>query len=249
MPISLEIDGKGLFDNEFFNISPKDAEYMNPQTRLLLENSWKALEDAGYVSNQVSNTGVYIATSNNSYLSSDNARETTMVDSSKSYVKWIMNQPGTVPTTLSYHLGLTGPSIAVHSNCSSALAALDLASQAIKKGEIDYALVGAATIHAKEGRGYLYVPGMNFSEKGHIKAFDSDADGMLGGEGVAVIMIKNAKKAIRDHDNIYAILRGMSVSNDGKEKAGYYAPSIRGQEIAIENAIVKADINPETISY
>ena len=249
MPISLEIEGKGLFDNEFFNISPKDAEYMNPQTRLLLENSWKALEDAGYVSNQVSNTGVYIATSNNSYLSSDNARETTMVDSSKSYVKWIMNQPGTVPTTLSYHLGLTGPSIAVHSNCSSALAALDLASQAIKKGEIDFALVGVATIHTKEGSGYLYVPGMNFSEKGHIKAFDSDADGMLGGEGVAVIMIKNAKKAIRDHDNIYAILRGMSVSNDGKEKAGYYAPSIRGQEIAIENAIVKADINPETISY
>lgn len=249
MPISLEIEGKGLFDNEFFNISPKDAEYMNPQMRLLLEHSWRAMEDAGYVSKRISNTGVYMATSNNSYLSMTKMNEIRMVDSSKNYVRWLMDQPGTVPTMISYHLGLTGPSIAVHSNCSSGLSALALAYQAIKEGEIDYALIGAATIHSKDCSGYLYVPGMNFSKEGHIKAFDSKADGMLGGEGVGVIMVKNAKKAIQDHDNIYAILRGISVSNDGKEKAGFYAPSISGQEKAIENTIIKTGISPETISY
>ncbi|MBC2477969.1 beta-ketoacyl synthase N-terminal-like domain-containing protein, partial [Clostridium beijerinckii] len=249
VPIRLSIEGKELFDNEFFSISPKDAENMNPQMRLLLENSWKAVEDAGYVSKTIPNTGVYMSSSNNSYLTSGGMQNDGLIDSSESYVKWLMSQTGTVPTMISYRLGFTGPSFAVHSNCSSALVGLSLAYQNIKAGEIDYALVGASTIHSKNNAGYLYVPGMNFSKDGHIRAFDAKADGMIGGEGVAVIMLKNAKKAIKDHDHVYAMLKGITVSNDGTEKVGFYAPSIKGQSYAIEKMIEKTGINPETISY
>jgi amino acid adenylation domain-containing protein len=249
VPIQLTIDGKELFDPEFFKISPKDAEMMDPQMRLLLLHSWKAVEDAGYRAKDIPNTAVYMSSSNNFYQAPDDPQQVHVVDDADTYVSWILGQAGTIPTMISYQLGLKGPSFSVHSNCSSSLAGMYSAVQILRSGESDYALVGASTIHSSTSAGYVHMPGLNFSGDGHLKAFDASADGMIGGEGAAVIVLKSAKKAIEDGDNIYALLRDIKLNNDGSDKVGFYAPSIKGQADVIRNALESTKIDPETIGY
>src|SRR5690606_16893193 len=122
-------------------------------------------------------------------------------------------------------------------NCSSSLIGLYLAHQTIRSGDAECALVGAATLFPLPGAGYLYLAGMNLSRDGRCKAFDIEADGLVGGEGVAVVMVKRASRAIEDGDHIYALIRGVAVNNDGSDKAGFYAPSVRGQAAVIERVL------------
>ncbi|KAF6617080.1 polyketide synthase, partial [Paenibacillus sp. EKM208P] len=116
-------------------------------------------------------------------------------------------------------------------------------------GEAKYALVGASTIFPFTSLGYVHQPGLNFSSDGHIKAFDESADGMIGGEGVGVVLLKKATDAVRDGDHIYALLRGVGVNNDGTDKLGFYAPSVKGQAEVIQKTIESTRIHPESISY
>ncbi|MFJ6208614.1 amino acid adenylation domain-containing protein [Lysinibacillus sp. NPDC092081] len=252
IPMQMTIEGKDLFDPEFFNISNRDAEFMDPQMRLLLQHSWGAIEDAGYVSKDIPETSVFMSASNSFYQAF--LRDTTsppimMMKDSDEYVSWVLAQGGTIPTMISNKLGLKGPSFFVHSNCSSSLVGLYSAYQGLKSGESKYALVGGATIFPSPNIGYLHQPGLNFSSDGHCKAFDASADGMVGGEGVAVIVLKNTLDAIRDGDNIYCLLRGIGINNDGAEKVGFYAPSIKGQSEVIQKVLTSTNINPESIGY
>ncbi|WP_139492062.1 non-ribosomal peptide synthetase [Brevibacillus dissolubilis] len=249
IPMRSSIDGKELFDPGFFTISPKDAEYMDPQLRLLLLHSWKAVEDAGYVSKQIPETSVYMSASNNSYRTLLPQDATDDPENPDGYVSWVLAQSGTIPTMISHKLGFKGPSYFVHSNCSSSLVGLYSAYQSIKSGEAKYALVGGTTLHAQSSIGYIHQNGLNFSSDGHVKAFDASADGMAGGEGVAVIMLKKAVDAVKDGDHIYAVLRGIGINNDGSDKVGFYAPSVKGQAEVIQKVLDATSIHPETISY
>ncbi len=150
VPALSTIEGKDLFDPEFFHISPKDAEFMDPQLRLLPLHSWKAVEDAGYVSKEIPKTSVYMSASNNSYRSLLPEKTTEGHESPDGYVSWVLAQSGTIPTMVSHKLGLKGPSYFVHSNCSSSLVGLYSAYKSITSGESEYALVGGATLHAAD---------------------------------------------------------------------------------------------------
>ncbi len=249
VPVQQTIEDKDTFDPEFFMISYRDAELMDPQMRLLLQNSWKAIEDAGYVPEEITNTAVYMSTSNNFYQAPDESVDYNIVESSSSYISWLLGQGGTVPTMVSYQLGLKGPSYSVHSNCSSSLVGLYEGYKSVQSGEVDYALVGASTIHTSEPAGHIHLPGLNFSSDGHIRTFDASADGMVGGEGVAVIMLKNAIQAIEDGDNIYALIRGIGINNDGADKVGFYAPSVKGQIDVIDKVLKSTEIDVETIDF
>ncbi|CAM2145834.1 Polyketide synthase PksN [Paraburkholderia tropica] len=249
VPVQSVIEGKDLFDPGFFQISPKDAEFMDPQLRLLLLHSWKAIEDAGYVAKEIPETSVYMSASNNSYRTLLPKERTEGHESPDGYVSWVLAQSGTIPTMISHKLGLKGPSYFVHSNCSSSLVGLYQAYKSLTAGESEYALVGGATLHAQSGIGYVHQNGLNFSSDGHVKAFDAAADGMAGGEGVAVVLLKKAVDAVRDGDHIYAIMRGIGINNDGADKAGFYAPSVKGQTEVIQSVLDETDIHPETISY
>ncbi|MBT2575227.1 amino acid adenylation domain-containing protein [Bacillus sp. ISL-51] len=249
VPALSTIEGKDLFDPGFFHISPKDAEFMDPQLRLLLLHSWKAVEDAGYVAKDIPNTSVYMSASNNSYRSLLPEKTTEGHDSPDGYVSWVLAQSGTIPTMVSHKLGLKGPSYFVHSNCSSSLVGLYSAYKSITGGESEYALVGGATLHASTSIGYVHQTGLNFSSDGHVKAFDASADGMAGGEGTAVILLKKASQAVEDGDHIYAMLRGIGLNNDGADKVGFYAPSVKGQTEVIQNVLDSTNIHPETVSY
>lgn len=238
-----------MFDPGFFGFSPKDAEYMDPQLRMLLLHSWKAIEDAGYVSKEIPETSVYMSASTNSYRSLLPEETTEQLETPDGYVSWVLAQSGTIPTMISHKLGLKGPSYFVHANCSSSLIGLHSAFQSLQSGEAKYALVGGATLHTESNAGYIHQPGLNFSSDGHIKAFDAAADGMIGGEGAGAVLLKKASDAVKDGDHIYALLRGIGVNNDGADKVGFYAPSVKGQADVIQKVIDQTGIHPETIAY
>ncbi|MCX7747906.1 MAG: amino acid adenylation domain-containing protein [Clostridia bacterium] len=252
IPVQATIEDKDLFDPAFFNISPRDAAYMDPQFRLLLLHSWQALEDAGYVSKEIPETGVFMSASNSFYqafLPDFTVKTPKIIKDPDEYVSWVLAQGGTIPTMISHKLGFKGPSFFVHSNCSSSLVGLYSAYQALKTGEAKYALVGGATVYPSSNVGYIYEAGLNFSSDGHCKTFDASADGMVGGEGVAVIVLKNAIEAVKEGDHIYALLRGIGVNNDGADKVGFYAPSVNGQAQVIRKVLDSTKINPESIGY
>ncbi|QUF67160.1 non-ribosomal peptide synthetase [Bacillus atrophaeus] len=249
VPAKSAIEGKDRFDPSFFNISRKDAEFMDPQMRMLMTHSWKAIEDAGYVAKQIPETSVYMSASNNSYRALLPEETTESLETPDGYVSWVLAQSGTIPTMISHKLGLKGPSYFVHANCSSSLVGLHSAFKSLQSGESAYALVGGATLHTETNIGYVHQPGLNFSSDGHIKAFDASADGMAGGEGVAVVLLKKAADAVKDGDHIYALMRGIGVNNDGADKVGFYAPSVKGQADVVQKVIGQTGIHPESISY
>lgn len=214
-----------------------------------MTHSWKAIEDAGYVSKQIPETSVYMSASNNSYRALLPKETTESLETPDGYVSWVLAQSGTIPTMISHKLGLKGPSYFVHANCSSSLIGLHSAYQSLMSGESNYALVGGATLHTESNIGYVHQSGLNFSSDGHIKAFDASADGMIGGEGVAVVLLKKAADAVKDGDHIYALLRGIGVNNDGADKVGFYAPSVKGQADVIQKVMNQTNIQPESISY
>ncbi|UTR80095.1 non-ribosomal peptide synthetase [Streptomyces cavourensis] len=248
------VDGRAEFDAAFFDISPRDAEFMDPQARLLLQHAWQALEDAGYRPEDVPRTSVTTSTSTNFYQAllpalMANASGPRVLASSETYAAWLFAQGGTVPTMISTKLGLHGPSMAVSTNCSSALSAVHVACQGLLAGDAEQAIVGAASLFSAGELGYVHQPGLNFSSDGRSRAFADGADGMSGGEGVGVVVLKRAGEAIAAGDHIYCLIRGVAVNNDGGEKAGFYAPGVRGQAEVIRKALDKAGTDPSTISY
>lgn len=248
VPAQRSITNKDGFDPGFFNISPRNALYMDPQTRLLLLHSWLAVEDAGYAIDDLSDTGVFMSTAANFYplplgLS---AQELQGADG---HPAGLQAQGGMVANTISYHLGLKGPSLFVQSLCSSSLVGVKLAAQSLLTGETKTALVGGAGLFAFSRAGYLHEPDLNLSADGKCRSFDADATGMVEGEGVCVVLLKKATDAVADGDPIYALLRGISVNNDGNDKAGFHAPGVLGQAAAARQVLAKTGIDPQSIGY
>ncbi|MBC6431622.1 SDR family NAD(P)-dependent oxidoreductase [Nostoc sp. HG1] len=237
-----------LFDAVFFDFNPKEAEITDPQHRLFLECAWEALESAGYDSNRCeSRIGVYAGASLNNYLSFD--LNSDQVGSAESYQKLIGNDKDFLSTRVSYKLNLTGPSLTVQTACSTSLVAITLACQSLINYQCDMALAGGVSIRVPDKTGYLSQPGGTLSPDGHCRAFDAQAQGTTVGNGVGVVLLKRLEDAIADGDNIYTVIKGWAINNDGSLKVGYTAPSVDGQAEAIAEAIMLADVEPDTISY
>jgi amino acid adenylation domain-containing protein len=245
--VRASIEGKERFDAAFFRITPKDAAQIDPQTRQLLQHAWLAIEDAGYRPGDLGETAVFTASSNS--WPAAPAYHDGVMRRADDYVSWLMTQSGTAATLISNKLGLRGPSYAVHANCSSSLVGLYAAQQALRAGDAQCALVGACTLFPGETYGHVHQSGLNFSGDGHVKAFDAAADGMVGGEGVAVLLLKSAARARADGDHIYALLREVALNNDGAAKAGFYAPGEAGQAAVIAKALDAARIDPASVDY
>ncbi len=242
------LDNIDLFDAEFFDLNPKEAELTDPQHRLFLECAWSALENAGYDSTKCeSRIGVYAGASLNNYLSFDLKND--QLGSGESYQKLIGNDKGFLSTRVSYKLNLTGPSITVQTACSTSLVATTLAYQSLQNYQCDMALAGGVSIRLPQKTGYFYEPGGPLSPDGHCHAFDAKAQGTTVGNGVGVVVLKRVKDAIADGDCIYAVIKGAAINNDGAMKVGYTAPSVDGQAEAIAEAIMLAEVEPETIGY
>lgn len=242
-----EID---FFDADFFGFSSKEAEGLDPQQRLFLENAWEALEDAGYVTEEkAGKIGVYASSGLNNYYSFYLANNSSFMSLIDSFQLSINNMPDTLCTRVSYKLNFTGPSYAIQSGCSSSLVAVATACQSLLNYECDLALSGGVSLSLPLKTGYFYQEGMILSSDGHCRPFDSQADGTVPSMGLGIVVLKRLEEALEARDSIYAVIKGFAVNNDGSKKIGYTAPSVIGQTNVISEAQGMADIDLETISY
>ncbi|MGA4976908.1 amino acid adenylation domain-containing protein [Streptomyces cinereoruber] len=237
------------FDAAFFGFSPREAQMLDPQHRLLLECAWEALEHAGGpVEGTDLVTGVYAGVGESAYLHRNLLPNGDLVARVGEFQTSLGNDKDFVPTRISFKLDLRGPSVSVQTGCSTSLVAVHTACQALNGGECDVALAGGATV-IPERRGYRHEPGGIKSSDGHCRAFDAAADGTVAGSGAAVVVLKRLEDALADGDVIHAVIRGSAVNNDGARKVGFTAPSVEGQADVITEALAVADVEPSTVSY
>ena len=246
-----DLEGFDLFDAGFFGFSPRDAAIMDPQQRVFLECAWEALEDAGYdPKNYAGAVGVFAGSGMNAYMMYNLISNQDLINSLGRFAVWTTgNDKDFLTTRASYLLNLKGPSVNVQTACSTSLVAIHMASQSLLSSECDMALAGGVTILLPQDRGYLYREGEINSPDGHCRAFDAKAKGTVFGSGAGIVVLKRLADALRDEDNIYAIIKGSAVNNDGSSKVGYTAPSVEGQARVITEALEVANVDPETISY
>jgi acyl-CoA synthetase (AMP-forming)/AMP-acid ligase II/NADPH:quinone reductase-like Zn-dependent oxidoreductase/3-oxoacyl-(acyl-carrier-protein) synthase len=239
-----QIDG---FDAAFFGITAAEAQSMDPQQRLLLEVAWEALEDGGLPPDSLrgSRTGVFVGMSFYDY----GVRALYPDDLGR-----INPYSGTGNTfsiaagRISYVLGLTGPSIAVDTACSSSLAAVHLACQSLRTGECDMAMAGGVNLMIEPNAGVSLGRMEALASDGRCKPFDAAADGIVRSEGCGVVVLKPLRAALRDHDRVYALIRGSASNQDGRSN-GLTAPNGRAQRELIRLALARARVAPSEVGF
>ncbi|GAA4899916.1 acyl transferase domain-containing protein [Stackebrandtia albiflava] len=239
------------FDADLFGVPAAEAALTDPQQRIFLEVCQQALEDAGRAG-AGERVGLYAGCGMNlyaghDYLSSNLARLST--DPVAAMQIAIGNRPDFLATRVAYRLGLTGPAVTVQTACSTGLVAVHQAVRALQAGDTDVALAGAASLHIPATTGYTCVEGTMMSPTGRCRSFDADADGTVGGNGVAVVVLKRLDRAVADGDTVHAVVAGTAVNNDGGDKVGFTAPSVSGQVAAITAAMDAAGVTAEQVGY
>lgn len=243
------LDDIDRFDALFFGYNPREAEILDPQQRIFLEESWKALENAGYNAEKFKGpVGVYASMGMNTYVQRLKDGYTSK-GLANDYQIMVSNDKDFLATRIAYKLNLEGPGVTVQTACSSSLVAVHLACQSLINGECDMALAGGVSVRLPQRAGYLYQEGMILSPDGHCRAFDEQARGTVGGNGAGAVVLKRFEDAVSDGDNISAVILGSAINNDGAMKIGYTAPRTDGQAKAVEKAQAKAGIEPESITY
>ncbi|MYS89540.1 MULTISPECIES: hybrid non-ribosomal peptide synthetase/type I polyketide synthase [Streptomyces] len=253
VPAAGVLDGVEEFDADFFGMSPKEAGLTHPAHRLFLECCHQALEDGGHAATAPGvRVGVFAGSGMNLY---DHQQQPATgspydpADPAAGMQSAIGQEPDFLATRVAYRLGLTGPAIGVQTACSTSLVAVHLAVQALLTGEADLALAGAAAVHLPQETGYHSHPGSILSPTGRCRAFDAAADGTVGGNGVAAVLLKRLDRALADGDTVHAVILGSAVNNDGAAKVGFSAPGVEGQAEVVRQALRRAEVPAETISY
>ena len=244
------------FDAKFFGIYPKQAIDLDPQHRLFLEMCWHAMEDAGYIpDNAPGRVGVFAGCHMNTYIftrmAADPEFRASLADCfpGGGLNAEISNDKDYLATRVAYQLNLKGPSVAVQSACSTSLVAIAQACESLSSGSCDMAISGGVTVTFPQEQGYLHTEDSILSPDGTCRTFDADAKGTIFGDGVGAVVLKRVSDAITDRDDIYAVIRGWGVNNDGGDKNGYTAPSVSGQSTAIRLAHKRAAITADKITY
>ncbi|HVR96680.1 MAG TPA: type I polyketide synthase, partial [Thermoanaerobaculia bacterium] len=244
------LDDVDLFDAGFFGFAPREAELLDPQHRLFLECCWQALEQAGYAVEGFDGwIGVYGGVSLSSYLLHNLASHPEIVAQVGDFQTILSTDRDYLTTRVSYKLNLKGPSVNVQTACSTSLAAVHFACQALLAYQTTIALAGGVRVTFPRKTGYLHQKGGIVSPDGRCRAFDADAAGAFFGEGVGVVALKRLSEALADGDTIHAVIRGTAMNNDGSGKVGYTAPSVEGQAEVISFAQSIAGVDPDSVQY
>ena len=239
------LDDVAHFDAPFFNISPREAQQMDPRQRLLLETAWEALERAAHPpeSQLGSRTGVFVGHMVGDYYAMQ-AEHLGQVDS---YVSTGVLD-SILANRLSYALDLQGPSLAVDTACSSALVALYLACQHLRQDACNLALVGGINLMLSPEMHVMGAKSRILSPVGRCKTFSSDADGFVRGEGCGVLVLKRLVDALMDSDPVLAVVRGTAVNQDGRTN-GIAAPNGFSQQRVIRQALDNALLDASQVTF
>lgn len=239
-----------LFDASFFDISAYEAALMDPQHRLFLEAAWHALEHAGYAQDRLDRpVGVFAGASDSAYYLENILADRRVLATADGIAVAVANGKDYVSSRVAYHLDLKGPAVTVQTACSTSLVAVHLACRSLLDRECYMALAGGVSITTMQARGYRYVEGSVMSPDGRCRSFDAKANGTVFGDGLGVVVLKRLDDALRDGDAIRAVIRGSAVNNDGLDKQSFAAPSIKGQALAISEALKVAGLCATDISY
>lgn len=246
------IDGVDEFDPGFFNISPREAEIIEPQERLFLQTAYEAIEDAGYTRQALADNtvldgmagavGVYVGVTYQEYQLYG-AQETLL---GRPMV--LSMSPSSIANRVSYFCDFHGPSMAVDTMCASSLTTVHLACQSLLNGECKAAIAGGVNVSIHPAKYLMLGYGGFASESGRCQTFSEHADGYVPSEGVGAVLLKPLRDAIHDGDHIYGVIKGSAVNHGGRTY-GYSVPNPAAQEAVIRRAISSADVNPQDISY
>lgn len=241
------LDEIDKFDYKFFKLSPKEAKLTDPCQKMFLQTAWNAIEDSGYGGTKLSgsSTGVYMGFAN--IIKDSYQKIISDVDMALIPASIVGNVSAMIPARVAYLLNLRGPAMVIDTACSSTLVAVHMACSSIRNGECDMALAGGIKLFLVPLDNEYTKIGIEASD-GRTRTFDDSADGAGMGEGVGVIVLKTLSKAIEDKDNIYAVIKGSAINQDGAS-VGITAPNPEAQTEVIIKAWNKAGIDPETIDY
>ncbi|QCT37392.1 SDR family NAD(P)-dependent oxidoreductase [Arachnia propionica] len=232
------VEGPGEFDPLFFEISPREAEAMDPRQRLLLQEMWHALEDAAVGSRELSESrvGVFVGVEESNYPQPFDEQPLTA------------NSNSALAGRLSYFLDLTGPAMAISTACSSGLVAFHEACNALRAGECDLAVVAAAALLASENDYLVMSRAGMLSASGVCRAFDERADGLVPGEAVVAVVLQRRDEALRRGRRILASVLGSGVNADGRTN-GITAPSGEAQESLIRGVLERSGVSADRVGH
>ena len=234
------------FDPGFFGMSPREAERLDPQQRLILETGWEALEDAGQnaAALEGSHTGIFIG----QWLSDFESR---LFADPEAVDFYMTTGSGRYATSgrLSYLLGLRGPSLTVDTACSSSLVAVHMAVRSLRSGESTLALAGGVNTILQPHISVAYSQSRMMAPDGRCKFGDAAGDGYVRSEGAGLIVLKRLDQAVKDGDRIYAVIRGSATNNDGRSSGSMGTPSRLGQEELLRAAYQDAGVSPGEVGY
>ncbi|MBB4952059.1 putative biosynthetic protein (TIGR04098 family) [Agrobacterium vitis] len=236
-----QVDG---FDPLMFNISPAEAEMMDPQERLFLEACWEVLEDAGYglESMRREKTGVFVGSmwSHYSWLGIEEGMKGNPV------YPWGLSS--SIANRASYFFDFHGPSFALDTMCSSSLTAIHLACESIRRGECNQAIAGGVNLMLHPAKYVILSQMRMMSTDGRCRAFGEGGDGYVPGEGVGAILIKPLSRALEQGDHIHALIRASAINHGGRA-SGFTVPNVEAQSEVIRTALARAGVEPASISY
>jgi amino acid adenylation domain-containing protein len=242
------IDEIDRFDSMFFNISPREAEMLDPQERLFLEVAWETIEDAGYYPEMLAqedasrNIGVFVGAVWAMYqMLAVEERHAGNNIVPNSFLWSIANR-------VSYWFNLCGPSLTLDTACSSSLTALYLACEAIQTGECSAAIVGGVNLDLHQAKLDINQAGGALSADGVCRSFGKGANGYVGGEGIGALFLKLLDQAVQDGDHIYGVIKSVVVNHGGRT-SGYTVPNPKAQTSLITSALEKANVSARSIGY
>lgn len=229
-----------VFDASFFNITPKEAEAMDPQQKILLEVVYEAMEAAGLSIQDYSGEKVscYVGT-----MTADYDGLTQRDEQTSSQYCATGTSRAIISNRISYFFNWRGASMTIDTACSSSLVAIHQAVLGLRGGEASVACVAGANVMLGPENFIAEASLHMLSPTGKSRMWDRDADGYARGEGVAAVFLKTLTQAIMDGDDIEGIIRESGVNSDGRTK-GITMPSSESQAALIEDTYRKSGLDP-----
>jgi amino acid adenylation domain-containing protein len=239
------VDGVAEFDPLFFNISPRDAPYLDPQERLFLQCAYEAIEDAGHTRASLGadgDVGVFVGVMWEEYQLYGVER------TAQGEALALSGSPASIANRVSSVCDFHGPSLAVDSMCSSSLSAIHLACESLALGTCTAAIAGGVNLSLHPNKYLALAQGRFISSSGRCESFGAGGDGYVPGEGVGAVVLKRLDRAVADGDQIYGVIRGSALNHGGKTN-GYTVPNPQAQTAVIRRALDKAGVTPRAVTY
>jgi amino acid adenylation domain-containing protein len=251
-----EVNTRGIIseplalDAPFFNISPTEAEFIDPQQRIMLELAWHALEDSGTRPEKFpGRIGVFCGTGNNSYYLENVLKNPEKLEDYGALQAMVANEKDYTATRIAHKLNLNGPAVNIQTACSTSLVAICQAVESLRSGECEIAIAGGASLTFPQQQPHMPEEGSIKSHDGHTRPFDINANGTVFSDGGGAIVLKRFDYALEDNDRVSAIIKGVAINNDGANKGSFSAPSEKGQKNVILAAQQDAGITSDKIGY